>query len=56
MVGTRKVVTLYVLTQVGVVIGVDLLFIRHHVLSRLFVSIGMVLLFAAVSWRFLKPT
>ncbi len=45
---------LYVLAMVGVVVGVDVLFFRHHVWERLIVNIGIVLVFAAFYWRFLK--
>lgn len=45
---------LYVLVLVAVVVGVDVLFFRHHFLERLIVNIGIVLVFAAFYWRFLK--
>lgn len=45
---------LYVLAMVGVVVGADVLFLRHHFWARLIVNIGIVLVFAAVYWRFLK--
>jgi len=37
---------------VVVVVGVDLLFFRHHVLERLLANVGLVLLFAAFYLRF----
>ena len=40
---------------VVVVVGVDLLFFRHHVLERLLANVGIVLLFAAFYLRFLGP-
>ena len=49
-------VVLYVLALVAVVVGVDILFFRHHVLERLIANVGIVLVFAAVYLRFLKRT
>jgi hypothetical protein len=45
---------LYVLAMVAVVVGVDVLFLRHHVWWRLASNIGIVLVFAVVYLRFLK--
>jgi len=45
---------LYVLAMVAVVVGVDVLFFRHHFWPRLIVNIGIVLVFVAVYFRFLK--
>jgi hypothetical protein len=45
---------LYVLAMVAVVVGVDVLFFRHHFWDRLVVNVGIVLVFAAVYLRFLK--
>ena len=45
---------LYVLAMVAVVVGVDVLFFRHHFWDRLIVNVGIVLVFAAVYVRFLK--
>jgi len=45
---------LYVLAMVAVVVGVDVLFFRHHFWPRLIVNIGIVLVFMAVYFRFLK--
>jgi hypothetical protein len=52
--GRQAVVVLYVLAMVGVVVGVDLLFLRHHFWARLITNIGIVLVFAVVYLRFLK--
>jgi hypothetical protein len=43
-----------VLAMVAVVVGVDVLFFRHHFWDRLIVNVGIVLVFAAVYLRFLK--
>jgi type IV secretory pathway VirB2 component (pilin) len=44
----------YVLAMVAVVVGVDVLFFRHHFWERLIVNVGIVLVFAAFYLRFLK--
>ena len=45
---------LYVLALVGVVVGVDVLFLRHHLWLRLIVNVGIVLVFGAFYVGFLK--
>jgi len=52
--GRQAVVVLYVLAMVAVVVGVDILFFRHHFWERLTVNVGIVLVFAAFFLRFLK--
>jgi membrane protein implicated in regulation of membrane protease activity len=52
--GRQAAVVLYVLGLVAVVVGVDLLFFRHHFWERLIVNAGIVLVFAAFYLRFLK--
>ena len=44
----------YVLAMVAVVVGVDILFFRHHFWERLAVNVGIVLVFAAFYFRFLR--
>jgi hypothetical protein len=53
-VGKQAVVVLYVLALVGVVVGVDVLFFRHQFWERLIVNVGIVLVFGACYFRFLK--
>jgi len=53
-VGRRAVVVLYVLAMVAVVVGVDVLFLRHQLWERLIVNVAIVLVFAAFYVRFLK--
>jgi len=53
-VGRQAAVVLYVLALVAVVVGVDILFFRHHLWERLIVNVGIVLVFAAFGLRFLK--
>ena len=43
---------LYVLALVATVVGVDLLFFKHHVWARLLGNVGIVLVFAAFCLRF----
>jgi hypothetical protein len=50
----RQAVLVYVLALVAVVVGVDVLFFRHHVWERLAANVGIVLMFAAFYSRFLK--
>jgi len=51
-VGRQVAIALYVLTLVAVVVGVDVLFFRHHFWARLAVNVGIVLVFAAFGLRF----
>jgi hypothetical protein len=53
-VGRQAVVALYVVALVAVVVGVDVLFFRHHFWERLIVNVSIVLVFAAFGLRFLK--
>jgi hypothetical protein len=53
-VGRPAVTVLYVLVLVAVVVGVDVLFFRHHFWARLLVNVGIVLVFGAFYLRFLK--
>jgi hypothetical protein len=52
--GRQAVVVLYVLAMVAVVVGVDILFFRHQFWPRLIVNVGIVLVFGAFYFRFLK--
>jgi hypothetical protein len=47
-------VALYVLAMVVVIVGVDVLFFKHQLWPRLLVNIGIVLVFGACYFRFLK--
>lgn len=44
----------YVLTMGVVVVGVDVLFFRDHFWERLMANVGIVLVFGAFYFRFLK--
>jgi hypothetical protein len=50
----QAAVVLYVIALVAVVVSVDVLFFRHQFLERLIVNVGIVLVFAAFYFRFLK--
>jgi hypothetical protein len=47
-------IALYVLALIAVVVGVDVLFLRHHLWWRLAANVAIVLVFGVVYWRFLK--
>jgi hypothetical protein len=51
----RAAVTLYVVAMAAVIVGVDLVFFRNRFWERLTVNIGIVLVFAAFYFRFLRP-
>ena len=50
----KSAVVLYVLAMVAVIVGVDILFLRHLFWPRLIVNVAIVLLFGAVYLMFLK--
>jgi hypothetical protein len=52
--GRQAAIVLYALALVAVVVGVDVLFFRHHTWERLIVNVGIVLVFGAFYFRFLK--
>jgi hypothetical protein len=45
---------LYLVAMIVVVVGLDVLFFRGHVWERLAVNVGIVLVFAAFFFRFLR--
>ena len=52
--GKNIVVAAVALVMIALIVGVDLLFFRHHFWERLMVNVGIVLVFAAFGLRFLK--
>lgn len=52
--GRQIVVVLYALAMAAVIVGIDVLFFRHHFWERLAVNVGIVLIFGAFYLRFLK--
>jgi len=53
-VGRQVAIVLYVLAMVAVVVGVDVLFLRHHIWLRLVTNVGIVLVFAIIYLTFVK--
>jgi len=51
---SRVSAALYLLVMVVVIVGLDVLFLRHHFAARLAVNIGVVVVFVAGYFRFLK--
>jgi hypothetical protein len=52
--GRQSAVALYVSAMVAIVVGVDVLFFRHQFWPRLAANAGIVLVFVACYFRFLK--
>ena len=52
--GRQAAIVLYVVALIAVVVGVDILFFRHHFWERLIANVGIVLVFVAFYFRFLK--
>jgi hypothetical protein len=52
--GRQAAAVLYVLALVAVVVGVDVLFFRNQLWGRLAVNVGIVLVFVAFYFRYLK--
>jgi hypothetical protein len=52
--GARATSVLYVLLMAAVIVAVDFLFFRHEFWERLMTNMGIVLIFAAFYFRFLK--
>jgi hypothetical protein len=50
----QAAVALYVLALIAVVVGVDILFFRNRFWERLMANVGIILVFAAFYFRFLK--
>ncbi len=52
--GKQWATVLYVIAMIAVVVGVDILFFKHYFWARLAVNVGIVLVFLAFYFRFLK--
>jgi len=52
--GRQAATVLYVLTMVVVVVALDVLFFRNQFWERLMANVGIVLVFGAFYFRFLK--
>jgi hypothetical protein len=53
-VGSQKTTILYVILMIAVILAVDFSFFRNRFWERLTVNAGIVLVFAAFYFRFLK--
>jgi hypothetical protein len=53
-VASKTAVVLYVLALIIVVVGMDVLFLRHHTVERLIANVGIVLVFVAFFLAFLR--
>jgi hypothetical protein len=53
-VGRQAAAALYVLAMVAVIVGVDVLFLRQHVLARLISNVAIVLVFGVAYLLFLR--
>jgi hypothetical protein len=51
---SKVAIVLYVLAMIAVIVGVDVLFFRDRFWERLAVNVGIVLVFGAFYFRFLK--
>ena len=45
---------IYFLLMVAIIVGADLLFLRHHLVARLMVNIAVVVVFAIVYFSLLR--
>lgn len=52
--GTRTTTALYVVLMAAVIVAIDFLFFKNRFWERLTVNVGIVLVFAAFYFRFLK--
>lgn len=52
--GKQVLLAAYVVTMVAVIVGADVLLFRHHFWPRLMANVGIVLLFGAGYFRFVK--
>ncbi len=52
--GKQVAIVLYGVAMVAVIVGVDFVFFRNRFWERLTVNIGIVMVFAAFYFRFLK--
>lgn len=52
--GRQVAVAVYVIVMVLIIVGVDVLFLRHNFWPRLMSNVGIVLIFGAFYLRYLK--
>lgn len=51
---SQKITALYLVVMIATIVAIDLLFFKHRFWERLAVNIGIVLVFGACYFRFLK--
>jgi len=51
----QTIVVLYVAAMVALIVGIDVTLLRNRFWERLLANVGIVLLFAALYLRFLRP-
>lgn len=51
---SRLLVVIYIAAMVALIVGVDIAFFRNRFWERLLVNVGIVLVFAAFYFRFLR--
>ncbi|NHN34751.1 hypothetical protein G9U52_33925 [Paenibacillus sp. S3N08] len=47
---------LFIVVMIAVIVGVDILYLRHHFATRLIVNIGIVAVFVTVYFIFFKKS
>ncbi len=52
--GKQLATVLYLVAMIAIVVGVDVLFLRHHFWPRLITNVGIVAVFVAVYLTFVK--
>jgi predicted cobalt transporter CbtA len=52
--GKQLLLAAYVTAMIAIIVGVDVLLFRHHFWPRLMANVGIVLLFGACYFRFMK--
>ena len=52
--GSQKATALYIVLMAAMIVAIDLLFFKNRSWERLTVNVGIVLIFAAFYFRFLK--
>ncbi len=52
--GSQTIIVLYIVLLVATIVAVDFLFFRNQTWERLMANIGLVLVFSAFYFRFLK--
>ncbi|HKT59035.1 MAG TPA: hypothetical protein VJQ46_03230 [Gemmatimonadales bacterium] len=52
---TQAITAVYAVSMAAVIVAIDVLFFKHRFWERLTVNVGIVLVFAAFYFRFLKP-